>query len=98
MAKRISRITSPPPKYQMYCAFSPLNSIGLFIPLFILYTLVLIVFFLLTFSSFARTTQDSFLLSYERLCVDEDFLFCDIPEVSHQENTFCLQSTQSEVL
>lgn len=39
IAKRTNRVTSPPPKYQMYCAFSPLNSIGLLIPLFIWYML-----------------------------------------------------------
>src|SRR6188474_2971041 len=39
IAKRIRRTTSPPPSHQIYCAFNPLNSTGLLIPLLTLYTL-----------------------------------------------------------
>ena len=40
MANRINRASKPPPRYQIYCAFSPLNSIGRLMRLFTVYTLV----------------------------------------------------------
>jgi len=40
MAKSISKVMMPPPRYQMYCAFSPLNSILLLMPLLTAYTLL----------------------------------------------------------
>src|SRR5580700_12196741 len=39
MANRIIRIIIAPPRYQMYWALSPRNSIGVLMPLLILYTL-----------------------------------------------------------
>jgi hypothetical protein len=41
IAKSIKSASSPPPRYQMYCAFSPRNSMGLLMPLLMLYTLML---------------------------------------------------------
>jgi len=35
VANKTNKATSPPPRYQMYCAFSPLNSMGLLMPLLI---------------------------------------------------------------
>ena len=44
MAKKIKRATRLPPRYQIYCAFSPLNSMDLLMPLLMWYTLLLILF------------------------------------------------------
>src|SRR5690606_2448172 len=37
-ANKMSKASNPPPRYQMYWAFSPRNSIGLLMPLLMVYT------------------------------------------------------------